>query len=82
MEMTPKVHEGSRGGRPDIFPELVKTVGTELRHLLAVVEIDINRYKLLSVRLSVCLLAVVKIDIDRYKLLFVRLCLSARRRQN
>ena len=45
MEMTPKVHEGSRGGRTDIFPELVKGVGTELRHLLAVVESDSQRYK-------------------------------------
>ena len=45
MEMTPKVHEGSRGGRTDIFPELVRGVGSELRHLLAVVENDIQRYK-------------------------------------
>ena len=44
MEMTPKVQESSRGGRTDIFPELVKDVGTELRHLLSVVENDSQRY--------------------------------------
>ena len=44
MEMTPKVQDSSRGVRPEIFPELVRDVGTELRRLLSVVETDSHNY--------------------------------------